>query len=470
MTDLLAQYYRCPKHYLRFDLKGSFSEESGYFRFGGDTVYGRYCGRSPASSPSECLYDASADTIIQNGKTYLSFDFEEVVEGLRYELYARVSDESLKLQSVLKRLYYLTRPVLPVVVRKRLQQLHAKGWEEIPFPHWPVDRTVDSVFEHLLLLSLKSSGADKIPFIWFWPHGAPGCAIMTHDVETRAGRDSCTTLMDIDNRFGINASFQVVPQGRYEVTPSFRDSITDRGFELGVQDLNHDGHLFMNKRQFMTRVALINRYARQWSVEGFRAAVLYRKQEWFDALDFSYDMSVPNVAHLDPQRGGCCTVMPYYVGKIVELPVTTIQDYTLFHILNEYAIDLWKQQMNLIMEKHGLMSFIIHPDYINGSRERGVYEALLAHLIQLRDENGVWIATPGEVNRWWRQRRDMELIEDGENWRIQGLGSQRAQIAYASQKDGELVFTLIPAGTGSEQVNVGNGRSADARSSRIEFS
>src|SRR5438034_81809 len=136
MTDLLAQYYRCPKHYLRFDLKGSFSEESGYFRFAGDTVYGRYCGRSPASSPSECLYDASADTIIQNGKTYLSFDFEEVVEGLRYELYARVSDESLKLQSVLKRLYYLTRPVLPVVVRKRLQQLHAKGWEEIPFPHW----------------------------------------------------------------------------------------------------------------------------------------------------------------------------------------------------------------------------------------------------------------------------------------------------------------------------------------------
>src|SRR5947209_14078854 len=140
MTDHLAQYYRCPEHYIRLGLKGSLSKESGYFRFGEDTVYGRYCGRRPASSPLQYLYDAQADTIIQNGKTYLPFDFEQLVEGLRYELYARASDEGgLKLQSALKRLYYLARPLLPIVVRKRLQQLHAKGWEEISFTHWPVD-------------------------------------------------------------------------------------------------------------------------------------------------------------------------------------------------------------------------------------------------------------------------------------------------------------------------------------------
>jgi hypothetical protein len=462
MTDYLAQYYRCPEHYIRFGLKGSLSEESGYFRFGDDTVYGRYCGRRPASSPFECLYDALADTLIQDGKTYLPFDFGQVTEGLRYELYARASEANSKLQSAFKRLYYLARPLLPIVVRKRLQQLHARGWEGIPFPHWPVDRTVDDLFERLLQLSLRSSGADMIPFIWFWPHGATGCAIMTHDVETAAGRDSCTTFMDIDSAFGINASFQIVPEGRYTVTPSFRDSITGRGFELAVQDLNHDGHLFMNERKFMARVGRINCYGRQWAAQGFRAAVLYRRQEWFDALDFSYDMSVPNVAHLDPQRGGCCTVMPYFVGKILELPVTTIQDYTLFHILNEYSIDLWKQQMNLILEKHGLMSFIIHPDYMKGSRERRIYEALLAHLIQLREQNGVWMATPGEVNRWWRQRREMKLIEDGNNWRIQGAGSERAKIAYASQKDSGLVFTLAPAPPVREKTNVGNGLSADA--------
>jgi hypothetical protein len=40
-------------------------------------------------------------------------------------------------------------------------------------------------------------------------------------------------------------------------------------------------------------------------------------------------MSVPNVGHLEVQRGGC-TVMPYFIGRIVELPVTTSQDYSVF--------------------------------------------------------------------------------------------------------------------------------------------
>ena len=79
--------------------------------------------------------------------------------------------------------------------------------------------------------------------------------------------------------------------------------------------------------------------------KGFRAGVLYRKQLWYDALDFEYDMSVPNVAHLDPQRGGCCTVMPYFLGNLLELPVTTTQDYCLFNILNDYSINLWERQI-----------------------------------------------------------------------------------------------------------------------------
>lgn len=66
---------------------------------------------------------------------------------------------------------------------------------------------------------------------------------------------------------------------------------------------------------------------------------MYRQQEWFNAFDFSYDMSVPNVAHLEPQRGGCCTIMPYCNGRILEIPLTTSQDYTVFQILNEHSLD-----------------------------------------------------------------------------------------------------------------------------------
>jgi len=155
-------------------------------------------------------------------------------------------------------------------------------------------------------------------------------------------------------------------------------------------------------------------------------------------------MSVPNVAHLEPQRGGCCTVMPYFVGDILELPVTTTQDYALFNYLNEYSIDLWKRQTELIMEQHGLASFIVHPDYITKPREWDVYKSLLAYLAQLRDEKKLWIPLSGEVDRWWRQRAKMTIVEDQHGVRIEGEGSERARLAYASENDGRLVVTLEP--------------------------
>jgi hypothetical protein len=342
-------------------------------------------------------------------------------------------------------MYYWARPLLPVKVRKHLQRAHLRGWDQISFPHWPVDRSVDNLFEFLMLFTLKSQKVERIPFIWFWPEGAPSSAIMTHDVETSVGRDFCGDLMDMDDAYDIKASFQVVPERRYEVTPAFLDSITKRGFEVAVQDLNHDGRLYKNRRQFMERASKINSYRRQWGVDGFRAAVLYRRQEWFKDLDFSYDMSVPNVAHLDPQRGGCCTIMPYFVGNLLELPVTITQDYTLFHILNDYKADLWKTQIELVMEKHGLLSFIIHPDYVAKGPERMVYETLLSRLAELRRDRGVWIATPGEVNRWWRQRAAMRIVEDHEGVRVEGEGSERARIAYASAVDGLLAVNVEQA-------------------------
>jgi hypothetical protein len=345
--------------------------------------------------------------------------------------------------------------MLPVAIRRHLQKLYLRGWEKISFPRWPVDTSVDALLHQLLLLSIRSSGVEQIPFIWFWPEGAPSCAIMTHDVETAAGRDFCRTLMDLDDSFGVKASFQVIPEERYRVGGEFLSSIRSRGFEVVVHDLNHDGHLYKTQKQFLERAAKINAYGREFGAKGFRAGVLYRKQLWYDALDFEYDMSVPNVAHLDPQRGGCCTVMPYFLGNLLELPVTTTQDYSLFNILNDYSTDLWERQIELIMEKHGLMSFVVHPDYIMGTRERATYEALLNRLAHLREEKRIWITTPGDVNRWWRRRAEMRLVEHDGRWEVEGAGREQARVAYAREKSGHLVVTFQEEGRPTTDVFTG---------------
>jgi hypothetical protein len=449
MNDCLNQYYRCPDQYLRLAPKKSILANNGYFLFGQETVcYGSYCRDWTSPFAAELLHDALCDTVIEDGTTYLSFDPSQVVDNLCREVYAR--DYTHGTSSTLARIYYLLRPALSVGVRKHLQKFHFKGWDKLSFPQWPVDCSVGSLLERLLLLSLRAADMERIPFIWFWPEGLSSCAIMTHDVESTVGKNFCATLMDIDDSYGMKSSFQIIPEGRYCVDKAFLQSIRQRGFEVVVHDLNHDGHLYSDRKQFLERAAKINSYGREYGAEGFRAGVLYRNQLWYDALEFSYDMSVPNVAHLDPQRGGCCTVMPYFLGDILEIPVTTVQDYSLFHILNDYSINLWKKQIDIITARHGLMSFIVHPDYVIGQRELGIYRGLLDYMTRIAREKSIWSTIPGEVNRWWRQRAKMKLVENGHGWQIEGDGKERACIAYASEEDGRLVFTVqasVKAGT-----------------------
>jgi hypothetical protein len=442
-----CQYYRCPERYESFFLKGPLSHEADYFRFGENILYGKLARTGPLVSTPEAHWDAATEVSIEAGRVYLPFDAAESLNNLRLERYCSFVDQAHPANSLVGRAYYLVRKLLPVRVRRQLQKARLNDWRQLKFPHWPVDQTVDNTMADLLLLSLRAHGVERIPFIWFWPGGATSAAVVTHDVETSFGRNHSATMMDIDESFGMKASFQVVPEKRYQVLPTYIDSIWNRGFEVAVHDLNHDGRLYRDRTTFLERVTKINQYRKVYRADGFRSAVLYRNQEWYEALDFSYDTSVPNVAHLDPQHGGCCTVMPYMVGKLVELPVTVTQDYSLFHILNDYSMNLWKQQIELILEGHGLINVIIHPDYSVSSRERAVFEALLSHLAKLRDERGVWIALPRDVARWWRQRSEMKLVEDENGLRIEGEGKERARIAYASEKDGRLAVELCAAQT-----------------------
>jgi len=148
------------------------------------------------------------------------------------------------------------------------------------------------------------------------------------------------------------------------------------------------------------------------------------------------------VAHLDPQRGGCCTVMPYFIGDILEIPVTTVQDYTIFNILGDFSTQIWREQTKLISEKSGLMSFIIHPDYVIKERERAVYEELLQHIAELSQQKSIWISTPSQVNQWWRQRAQMRLAKGPNGWMIENPGDDRGQVAYASLDGDRVVYEI----------------------------
>jgi hypothetical protein len=442
MNQAFLDYYRCPDSFADFEFTSEQFNRPGYFKFGSDLIcYGR-------STLDGC--DKVTDTlpnvleqvrIMDSTCILLPFDPTEIANNLRYERYVSPIKKS-GLKCLIRKIYYMFRPAFPVFVRRRLQRAWLKGWDQKPFPQWPVDLTVDQMFETMMRLKLLASSHKPIPFIWFWPEAKSSCAIMTHDVETGEGFEFTSELMNINDSFNIKSSFQVIPDARYVASQESLSIIKERGFEVNVHDLKHDGHLYDTHEQFRESASRINEFASRFGSKGFRAGVLYRNQEWFDAFQFSYDMSVPNVGHLDPQSGGCCTVMPYFVGNILELPVTTTQDYTLFNVLETYSQELWHQQISQIMQQHGLISFIVHPDYLNKPKARAAYANLLSHLSGLRAEANLWIALPGEVDTWWRQRSMMQLVPHQNDWRIEGLGAENARVAYATLQGDKVTYVF----------------------------
>lgn len=437
-----TDYFRCPPAFAPFSVSGTLAREPIFFAFDAAKCFGRTVDSQANFSSTQAETPlCEIDEINCTNRILLPFDATEVMENLRREYYLSTTNND----RMLRRLYYTVRPAIAAPLRKLIQRIIARSRLASSFPCWPVDCSVDVLAQALMAQAIAGDGEGEIPFIWFWPEGYDCAVVMTHDVEDRIGRDHCSALMDLDDSFGIKAAFQIIPEGRYGGVEDLIHEIQARGFEANIHDLDHDGRLYLDRDKFEQRAKKINEYGVRYGLKGFRAGAMYRQQDWFSLLDFEYEMSVPNAAHLEPQQGGCCTVMPYFVGKLLEIPLTTVQDHSLFYILRQRSIELWKRQIELIRAHHGVASFIVHPDYIVDERERDIYRQLLEHIARQKRDNNLWIATPGELNCWWRQRHGLTLVRDGSGWRIAGEGNQRARLAFASLKNGKLFYRISPS-------------------------
>ena len=408
-----VEHFRCPIHLLRFQNPDEPS--------------------SSVERPSAVGHCVSDRLSLLGEPT----DPTQVIDNLRLERYFRHRNRDRIVRSV----YYLFRPILPVSIRNSIHRA-VFGVRRHKFPKWPLDCSVEDALQSWMKSAIQASGLSEIPFIWFWPEGHQAALMMTHDVEEEAGVAQCRMLMDLDESFNLAAAFQVVPEGRYGEVEELIREIRTRGCEVNLHDLDHDGRLYEDLDRFKRRAEKINFYVENYGTKGFRAGSMHRNQEWFSFLKIQYDMSVPNVGHLEPQGGGCCTVMPYFVGNVLELPLTTVQDHSLFYILKAQSIDLWKQQIEMICSHHGLISFIVHPDYLMDGKERRMYCELLQHISNLRAELPIWAALPDDVNTWWRRRAQMQLVQTSTGWTIEGEGSERARVAYAQIVDGRLSYRI----------------------------
>ncbi len=298
-----------------------------------------------------------------------------------------------------RRMYYRLKPLLPRAATTPLRRRYRRRQETEFALTWPVeDRFVR--FLHRVLSSLDRP-------ITFWPRGAHYAFALTHDVEGAAGLAFVPALADLDERYGFRSSFNFVVDG-YTVPQSLLDDLRQRGFEIGIHGLRHDGSLFASRANFDAAAPRLNQFLHEWGAVGFRAPYTHRNPEWLQALDIEYDASCFDVDPYEPMPGGTMSIWPFLCGRFVELPYTLVQDHTLLVILGERTPRLWLDKVQFLAEWGGLALVNVHPDYVRNPAHLSVYEAFLDEMAaRLADAaTSGWHALPRDVVRWWRQRAD----------------------------------------------------------------
>jgi peptidoglycan/xylan/chitin deacetylase (PgdA/CDA1 family) len=339
-------------------------------------------------------------------------------------------------------LYYRVKPALPRPAQlaarrayaRRLRRRHERG---SGFPRWPIEPVLTELMEAGLRARLRETGAARLPLVGFWPADHRFAYTLTHDVEGPRGLANVPRLLELERHHGMVSSWNVVADD-YAIDPEVVAAIRNAGGEIGLHGLSHDGRLFESRRAFQHQLPRISEWVRAWGVEGFRSPSTLRNASWMAELPVAYDSSFPDTDPFEPHPGGCCSILPFFLGPVVELPITLVQDHTLFEILRERDITVWRRKAEWIARHGGLVTVLVHPDYMLTSERLRYYDELLA---LLRSLPGGWHALPRDVARWWRRRAAVEdRLRRGQPLGEEELADAGASVAWACERGGEIVI------------------------------
>lgn len=312
---------------------------------------------------------------------------------------------------LLARTYYRIKPFIPRSLRWVLRRSRITGIMKRNSDVWPINRT-----------------AGRKPKDWKgWPHGKQFALVFTHDVESKEGVDNVKNLAELELKYGIQSSFNLIPEGPYEDPVELRAWLVEHNFEVGVHDLNHDGQLYESRTSFSRKAKGINHYLRKWNAVGFRSGFMLHQLDWLHELNILYDASTFDTDPFEPQPDGTHTIFPFFLrnpddisGKVyVELSYTLPQDSTLFLLLQEKTSRIWMEKLAWVVQHGGLALVNIHPDYIDFSGSSGVVskypasilEEFLIHIQEVYGES-YWNPKAKDLAQWFLDSHHRGVLDE----------------------------------------------------------
>ena len=120
-------------------------------------------------------------------------------------------------QSIINRLYYNVRPLIPRRLQIALRRIIASRKLKANSDVWPI-----------------YPGSEIPPAGWpGWPENKKFALVLTHDIETIKGQSRCLDLVRMERDMGFRSAFNFVAE-RYPVSAELRNILVADGFEVGA--------------------------------------------------------------------------------------------------------------------------------------------------------------------------------------------------------------------------------------------
>ncbi|MDP4117263.1 MAG: hypothetical protein Q8903_14095, partial [Bacteroidota bacterium] len=151
MNKAIEEYYKLPENYFNFTTSPPRKANNDFFYLNEILCFGK-------AGNHKCYSEISADHTIT-----LPDNLNDVINNLRLEKY--IEDKNIAFQNnFLTDIYYNTRSYIPNILRHQLQKFSMRNWDKITFPDFPVDTTVENIFESIIIEFLKINQNEKVPF------------------------------------------------------------------------------------------------------------------------------------------------------------------------------------------------------------------------------------------------------------------------------------------------------------------
>ncbi len=241
-----------------------------------------------------------------------------------------------------------------------------------------------------------------------WPERGRYALCLGYDVASREGLRLVPSALQENLARGVRPAFYLAPlRGLWD--DALLDEVRSAGGEIGLLGLVPGTERApLRPRRLERAVQRVIPWLERHEVVGHRDPCRRPSEPLLRALapHLLYDGSVPDtvLCPVTGARRGCAVTVPFWREVMLQLPITVPDDGQLrdHGVAGLEYLELLRAKVRAIARRHGVAALALRLEPgAGGSRVQR--DLVGAALEELRDEGGLWTATPRELATLWRE-------------------------------------------------------------------